>query len=533
MFYAAKKGRFIVLNIICNILATTNGATAQSSSRNLQSEKNILKKSTSISKAQRACKEGHPNWHNNGTSRDCDSSLFVQSCKNNCGGKRRCFCDLDCLYYGDCCPDFIESCLHTLSNETKILDINRSERGKYDCEAINGTMYVYLKSSCDLAHHDSSLEVSCKTPKHYNDEIISQTPAVDPETGIMYKNIDCARCNNVKKPKLWAIQTICEDRILTDHDVKNPDMNFIKKILNSKSCASKFIPPDNARVRSCVPTEYKCPSCADEGLSELCATSGLHPVQAPTDEPNPVPGIVYHNKFCWFCANPTAMNHQSCHINLGYRSSATLELFSFQILVDVSVDNKRSLNVRPSSGIQSVGFELECTAESSCMAVACPDGYVKNGGRCAMIGKLVQTIVRERTLLNYDWEEHVKILEDLLHDTFIPTGYIDYDHIASPTGDQYNIDLTTIMRFNVSFPENVPNHVVDRNMKNRYETFVLLAEEKSLSQINMTYKIVQLEAVNPHDPEPVLNSTSSCASVMPLLVTSGDIFLIIIITFSL
>ncbi|CAH1780451.1 unnamed protein product, partial [Owenia fusiformis] len=284
---------------------------------------------------------------------------------------------------------------------------------------INGTMFVYLVSSCDLAHHGSHLEVSCKIPEHDDDEIMPQTPAVDPETGVVYKNIDCARCNNVKEPKLWAIETVCEKKILTDHDVKNPDMNFVKKILTSDSCFFKFLAPNNARVRRCVPTVYKCPNCANETLSQLCATSGLHPVQAPTDDPYPVPGIVYHNKFCWYCANPTDIKRRSCHINLGYRDKPAFKIFSFQILVDVSVDNKRKLNVRSSSGIQSVGFELECTAKSSCIAVACPDGYMKNGERCVMKGKLVHTILSATTLA-LQVTKNIEKMDNLLRNTFFP-----------------------------------------------------------------------------------------------------------------
>ncbi|CAH1794052.1 unnamed protein product, partial [Owenia fusiformis] len=495
-------------------------------------KEDMLRKSSSISQAERVCKEGHPNWHNKETSLFCDSSVFVKSCKNKCGSKTgQCFCDLDCFQYGDCCPDFIESCSYNLMNKTNVLDINSSERGKYECVAINGTMYVYLVSSCDLAYYDTPLEVSCKTPKDGDDEVLSLTPALDLETGVVYKNIDCARCNNVKEPKLWAIQTICEEKILTDRDVKNPGVNFIKKILTSESCSFGFIVPNNAKVRSCMPTEYKCPSCANDTLSNLCATSGLHPVQAATGGPYPDHGIVYHNKFCWFCANPTFMNIRSCHIKLGYRSSAQFELFSFQILVDVSVDNKRKLNVRSSSGIHSVDFELECTTESSCMAVVCPNGYMKNEERCVLKGKLVQTNV-SATTTNENMKVYTKILEDLLQDTFIPTGYVNYDQVLKDRKSD-NRYTQTIMRFNISFPENVTKLDVNKYMTNKYETFVKLAKLKDLSQVNMTYVILPPESVNQEPFLDAINSTSSLAAIWSQLITLLDIFLFIIITFAM
>ncbi|CAH1780452.1 unnamed protein product, partial [Owenia fusiformis] len=283
--------------------------------------------------------------------------------------------------------------------------------------------------------------------------------------------------------------------------------------------------PNYARVRSCLPTEYECPSCANKTLSKLCATSGLHPVQAPTDDPNPSPGVVYHNKFCWFCANPTDYNRQACRISLGYRNSAEFKLFSFQILVDISVDNKRSLNVRSSSGIQSVGFELECKTESSCIAVACPDGYMKNGERCVMKGKLVHTILRT-TVLEIGATKQIEIMENLLQDTFIPTGYIDCScHIKSPDVNQN----TFIMSFNVSFPGNATNLEIHRNMRTKYETFVMQAEEGDLSEMNMTYEILPSEVNNPETILDKKNSTTSASGgfIWPVFIA------IIVMTFVL
>ncbi|CAH1782337.1 unnamed protein product, partial [Owenia fusiformis] len=144
---------------------------------------------------------------------------------------------------------------------------------KYGCIKISPTNMMYMVETCSSDYIGTVLEEQCTS----RNTVLGLLPASDNQTGIQYRNIFCARCNNVKFPVLWETKHSCFREIFDETDFHSPGPNTLWRVMNSSYCSVGYIPPlkNNLQLRPCIPTIYTCPQGAEHSLAKRCANSNL------------------------------------------------------------------------------------------------------------------------------------------------------------------------------------------------------------------------------------------------------------------
>ena len=124
-----------------------------------------------------------------------EHNMSCLSCKNRCGESSvnisiACSCDSDCMFYGDCCPDYIKQC--SVDHENKGILYHKGP--DMTCKLV-GNGWTLMVSSCPYSVR------ACLTETTVSDGYLS-THVYDNATGIHYIHMECAICNGVKADNL-------------------------------------------------------------------------------------------------------------------------------------------------------------------------------------------------------------------------------------------------------------------------------------------------------------------------------------------
>ena len=124
-----------------------------------------------------------------------EHNMSCLSCKNRCGESSvnvsiACSCDSDCMFYGDCCPDYIKQC--SVDHENKGILYHKGP--DMTCKLV-GNGWTLMVSSCPYSVR------ACLIETNMFDGYLS-TPVYDNSTGIHYIHMECAICNGVKADNL-------------------------------------------------------------------------------------------------------------------------------------------------------------------------------------------------------------------------------------------------------------------------------------------------------------------------------------------
>ena len=220
-----------------------------------------------------------------------EHNMSCLSCKNRCGESSvntsiACSCDSDCMFYGDCCPDYIKHC----SDKDENKGILYHKGPDMTCKSV-GNNSTLMVSSCPYSVR------ACLTETIVSDGYLS-TPVYDNSTGIYYIHMECAICNELKAENLIYqveqnnnVTYERKDGNKTDRTDTGRQNNTINNMRYTK-------------LRWCLPktdVTETCPDSINETTNENCVKGHRQYVYL---------GHLYKNFHCLLC-NVYVDNHIS------------------------------------------------------------------------------------------------------------------------------------------------------------------------------------------------------------------------------
>ena len=242
---------------------------------------------------------------------------------------QHCHCDADCTTYGDCCPSTHYSCL---DGSDEIGDYEESV--SFHCQDIflghrdgdrippHGHHY-WMVSSCSsrwlMEMQDSEemqeIVIHCTNPSDTN----RFPPVTDLDSGLVYKNEYCARCNNVSSLSgIWGFGFVCDSEL---SDLLSSPINYTltEEDFNHFCSINEFVEPSSLSRPFSLPPARLCypqiDSCLElnalnriiaglwnssyyHSVANLCREGHFQNHVVPMGEHNATP---YRNEYCALC----------------------------------------------------------------------------------------------------------------------------------------------------------------------------------------------------------------------------------------
>ncbi len=267
------------------------------------------------------------------------------SCQGMCGTVARlddgsrsrplCSCDPLCLFYKDCCDRFVLHCPNQW--EQGIIELQRraNYKGRLKCfptKTDNTEAEIRMVYTCGDETESSctNLTMHGQTMWHLRPNIADDTPTTDPETGVHYANLACAKCNNVTNAEQWQVNVKFYNWPEAEEDPAKIDMMknnltaLYHAIRNSThplaSALVTFVPPEGASLRRCfsgydhvvpfISIVETCPeTCHNKQLVDLCENGNVLYSALEPQIPNSDMGTRYfesttfknfHCGVCWW-----------------------------------------------------------------------------------------------------------------------------------------------------------------------------------------------------------------------------------------
>ncbi|CAG0884415.1 unnamed protein product [Darwinula stevensoni] len=301
-------------------------------------------------------------------------------------GKSPCFCDADCVIYGDCCID---------------MAVKHWGNGKEDgsnlwvCTTLQDEDNIYMVGRCPSDYGDESVMQQCLRDSVPDSEYshILDVPVFSSATNRTYVNVFCAHCNQAKELVPWTLHINCSKNVsqmftvqelmkmatyskglrmwsvrLREEGVFMGQPLYCNLRVNEFQDFSNYLSEYNGR--KCRPQVRECKEGRGSWSNSLKCDMYSLLVKNKTD------GVVYKNPHCAACNrdNKTTEN-LACHETLPtYRKPFSLPL-SFAVVFDFQ------------GGFQ-VGKE-DCDHEhiwdalhGRCHAIVCGRFYTNRNGRC-------------------------------------------------------------------------------------------------------------------------------------------------------
>ena len=295
-----------------------------------------------------------------------------------------CRCNESCQQFGDCCSDSNHVHNTNIPNFECVSDsvLNSGTAGR--------GVHYWMIASCPEDEPDSEVNL-CEA------QSLSSPPVTDKRTGLVYRNVHCAQCNNVPDTEqiIWPSEWICSDYLLNtllnsggtvDIEVFlaacDPSIFEEPPWISDKERAYPLRPCDGSIIYKCQPTpETNTSSEEYRVLERFCRNK---PGKARTI--STAPGV-YKNEYCALCSSP---NMNRSNLQCPPEPLVILDGFypnTFALLLDVT-----------GSGIEVLSMEntwITSTIEQSCAKgqvfdvyrkmcreSPCQLGYSYNGSHC-------------------------------------------------------------------------------------------------------------------------------------------------------
>ena len=129
----------------------------------------------------------------------------------------------------------------------------------------------------------------------------------DKETGHIYQNIHCARCQGVKTWITWRVRTTC-------HEVKTADFEHVTDILLNSKCDIINEVPDELnetiwKYRCYIPDRYsRCNVSGGWGQYDAETYAACETFDLPFYQIAPRGPVIYKNIFCYVCNRNSTRN---------------------------------------------------------------------------------------------------------------------------------------------------------------------------------------------------------------------------------
>ena len=213
-----------------------------------------------------------------------------------------CSCSDDCLRYGNCCPDkltkdFIVASIYPIGG---IFDCGTS--GVRSEPDISKEKFKLINKCIRTFDNKDTIE-ACTTPAAMtleNYRIVSHKT-----THEAYKNIYCARCNNVKDEDVveWPIKIKCRQGIFLPQNMSE----IVSEIRQSNHCDVVFDKPEGFRAKYCEPPISKCNETGllrtkDDLVLEKACDAFVSEFRSGNE--------TYRNTFCYLCNAGDTREHK-------------------------------------------------------------------------------------------------------------------------------------------------------------------------------------------------------------------------------
>ena len=220
---------------------------------------------------------------------------------NNTNCCSTCSCSDDCLRDGNCCPDkltkeFIMSSIYPVGG---IFDCGNSGV-KPEPDVTRNKVKVISK--CIRTFDQTDTIEACTTQaatKLENYRIVSHKTTHD-----AYKNIHCARCNDVRDTDVvpWPIKVNCQKGIFLPENMSE----IVSEIRRSDHCNVVFDPPQSFRGQYCKPMISKC---NETGLLRKNESLVLEEACEAFVSEFRSGHETYRNTFCYLCNTGNTREH--------------------------------------------------------------------------------------------------------------------------------------------------------------------------------------------------------------------------------
>nr|XP_039251145.1 LOW QUALITY PROTEIN: uncharacterized protein LOC120328683 [Styela clava] len=138
-----------------------------------------------------------------------------------------CYCDPDCMVFGDCCWDYYDECIPNNIGGIQTQDNKRSSvksrapihgakpgarpnSKAFECVVVDqySKEYFWVVTRCASTWPNDDIKTSCLSVSLNGSDFITLLP-VQGDTGWTYKNAFCALCNHVENFLYWRVDARC------------------------------------------------------------------------------------------------------------------------------------------------------------------------------------------------------------------------------------------------------------------------------------------------------------------------------------
>ncbi|XP_050398532.1 uncharacterized protein LOC126816277 [Patella vulgata] len=300
--------------------------------------------------------------------RVCDKKFQFREGNDRCAP---CFCDVDCYYYNDCCPDKL------LFNKN-LSDVTPRKHGCRKIVYSSTPEFSKVIDDCPKFYSNQETTSNC-----YNNDSLHWkyiNPVTDQNTKLTYRNKYCAICNNASDTVRWLTETSCRDDSAYGNLVNTEEIYF--SVLNSNVCSLSFksstagFPEKRACSTTTPPVYTKCNETGrwifyDQDVETACLLYT-----------NVVMGK-YGNLFCRLCNERITWQNLEMEpqerVEFGRLSLATLLNLGDE--GDSTRTRSRSSVPDKECGVDEVMDPKSC----DCREKICSDGEVLENGTCRSI----------------------------------------------------------------------------------------------------------------------------------------------------
>ena len=291
---------------------------------------------------------------------ELEDQLVYQSCR----------CDSECEVYSDCCPSTLDICFNRgqLSRES---DENRS----FQCQdtlmvertsAIPGIgEHYWMISTCQndwKEKNRNTVDVNV-VEEHCSNGAANLPPVTDSDTGLVYKNDYCARCNEATNVVTWDVSFRCD---LELNNLLNGVNYTLSADVFERYCnAYSFVEPASLKkpARQCYPHIETClefetllsmenkvwNSSYYNSLNNLCTKERYQYQVVEKMQPHTLP---YRNEHCALCNNIDRDFIECFNGPLDNNPSNGFEGLLFIIVLDVFGSGRVTMSSSSTTSIQ-------------------------------------------------------------------------------------------------------------------------------------------------------------------------------------
>ena len=247
------------------------------------------------------------------------------SCKGLCGQTTKsCSCKSECVYYNNCCPDFIELCPEENTLNRVVEDFFQGPYSKCVQNDRNNDTRANVIASCPNS------KTACLKPSETGD-VLDLLPVADKRARVHYINIHCALCNDIPIDNISLWKAIVD--VDVTRNITNIDHGNITDLISQGKVMFRAEPPDGyEKPKRCF--LYVERECAKNWPNDYIRFGCEYGPKFLT--------ISTYNIFCLMCNSVKAGDLECIHGDQG--SPPRPISYSFQVLFRLDHDTGFSLD---------------------------------------------------------------------------------------------------------------------------------------------------------------------------------------------